>query len=500
MNLGIHSDVRVRRLTSALALSCRGPLLRKENLMATRKSAATGNGATTVEEQGNGVRQYALSTESTGSEAVEEVAGEVSGVESTTEASAEAHAEVGTEATESGEEYAEASAEELAAAESEESAVGDLRSEGYEPAEAGEESAGAEALGVVPEAGAAIEGGGEEFFPLLAGLAAKFVPMLVSSVGPSIARAVQGRLSTRAKKVLAKPRAGGDIIAVLQKLLAQAMKQTEAAEEAVDEGLVEEFAQAMEVIIGTDDRVRINGTTKVPWRRYCALRIEFPSGAVYRGTGFFIGPRAVATAGHCVYLHNQGGWARRIEVIPGCNGTHRPFGSAFATTFRSTVGWTKDKLPAADYAAIILPAGAFPGQKFGSFGFGVFATNTLLATPVVLAGYPGDKPFAQLWGMRRKVKAATGLNLVYDIDSMGGQSGAPVYMKRNGKRYVVGIHNYGASTGNSATRVTQAVVANFKKWSTIGSTATTPVPTPGPAVAAPVPAMAGASGWSDADA
>jgi len=80
--------------------------------------------------------------------------------------------------------------------------------------------------------------------------------------------------------------------------------------------------------IGVDQRLPITNTMDIPWRRYCALRITFPSGASYRGTGFFIGPRAVATAGHCVYLRNQGGWARKIEVIPGNNGSKRPFGQA----------------------------------------------------------------------------------------------------------------------------------------------------------------------------
>ncbi|HCT75223.1 MAG TPA: serine protease [Micromonosporaceae bacterium] len=431
------------------------------------------------------------------SEAVEEESGEVSGSSDPSGESQEAHAEVGTDAAESGEEFAEASPEALAQQEGEESATGDLLSEGYELGGAGEEAAAAEAEGLMPEAGEALEGA-QEFLPLLAGLAAKVIPMLASTAGPSLVRLVQRKLSPRAKRILAKPRPGGGMVSVLQKLVAQAMKRPEVVEEAVDEALVEELTQTMEVILGTDDRIRIKNTVKVPWRRYCALRIEFPTGAVYRGTGFFIGDRTLATAGHCVYLQNQGGWARRIEVIPACNGTHRPFRSAFATTFKSTAGWTKNKVPAADYGAIILPAGAFPGQQFGRFGFKALPTQTLLAKPAVLAGYPGDKPFAELWGMRRKIKAATATNLIYDIDTMGGQSGAPVYVKDGGKRYVVGIHNYGASTGNSATRVTAEVVANFKKWGAIGTPPKTTISAPAPK-AAQAYAMAGASEPSDLD-
>jgi len=223
----------------------------------------------------------------------------------------------------------------------------------------------------------------------------------------------------------------------------------------------------MEVIIGVDDRVRITQTNIIPWRRICALRITFPSGATYRGTGFLIGPRAVCTAGHCVYLHNQGGWARSVEVIPGCNGTSRPNGSATSSSFRSVAGWVTNKKPESDYGCVVLPAGAFSGRALGSFGFAAFQAPTLLAQSAVLAGYPGDKPFAEMWGMARKVKAVTSATLIYDIDSVGGQSGAPVYIMRNGARYVVGIHNYGASTGNSATRVTQPVYQRMLAWSKI---------------------------------
>ena len=172
------------------------------------------------------------------------------------------------------------------------------------------------------------------------------------------------------------------------------------------------------------------------------------------------------SAGHCVYLHAQGGWARSVTVIPGCNGTAKPFGQAVATQFRSVGGWLYGKKPESDYGCVVLPPGAF-SQNLGSFGFAAFPSSVLLARPAVLAGYPGDKPFAELWGMRRKVKTVTAKTLVYDIDTVGGQSGAPVYIKRNGQRYVVGIHNYGAATGNSATRITQPVHQRLLAWSQI---------------------------------
>jgi glutamyl endopeptidase len=377
------------------------------------------------------------------------------------------HSDVGPDGSEAMVEVAEASAEDLAAPAGEGSALGDLRGiEGFEEAIAAE-SAGV-AQGLLPDAGMAL-GEGKEFLGFLAPLAATVAPWLVSTAGPAIAGAVFDRLSGRAKRVVSKPPQGTGAVPLLVGLLNHARKRTaDGGAEAVDESIVDEVVRAMEAIVGTDDRVRIAGTVAAPWRWICALRIEFPTGAAYRGTGFLIGPRAVATAGHCVYLHNQGGWARRIEVIPGCDGNKRPYGSAVATGYRSTDGWVKDRLPTSDYGVTLLPADPFGGRQLGSFGFGAFPNNILLAAPAVLAGYPGDKPFAEPWGTARRIKEATSDQLRYDIDSMGGQSGAGVYITHNGRRYVVGIHNYGASTGNTATRVTKPVATNLLRWSRYG--------------------------------
>lgn len=239
------------------------------------------------------------------------------------EAGAEAHEEVGPDPAEAAEEFVEATPEQLAASGAEageESAELDLKAEGYE----GRLETAAE--GQISEAGAALQGGQQaEFFGFLAALA----PMLISSVGPALVKAVSRKLSPktrRAVSIIAK-RAPGPIgvgatklsqvhgLSGLAPLIARLFESAaeggegfagETGEESagVNEALVSETAAAMEVIIGSDDRIRINNTTSVPWRRYCALRIYFPSGAQYRGTGFLIGPRALATAGHCVYMRN----------------------------------------------------------------------------------------------------------------------------------------------------------------------------------------------------
>jgi glutamyl endopeptidase len=224
-----------------------------------------------------------------------------------------------------------------------------------------------------------------------------------------------------------------------------------------------------EVVIGADDRVRIHNTTAYPWRCICSLKITARDGSLWIGTGWLVGPRTVMTAGHCVYMHSRGGWARRIEVIPGRNGSQRPFDSAVATSFRSVTGWTQKKKRSHDYGAIILPASQPYGRRLGYFGYANLSYFSLLNLKVNLAGYPGDKPAGTLWWHARRISWVTARTLVYNIDTAGGQSGSPVWRLRNGKRHVVGIHTNGSTSGNSATRIVKPVFDNIKKWKAEGA-------------------------------
>ena len=224
-----------------------------------------------------------------------------------------------------------------------------------------------------------------------------------------------------------------------------------------------------EVVIGTDDRVRITNTTAYPWRVICSLLITARDGSRWIGTGWLVGPRTVITAGHVVYMHRHGGWVRRIEVIPGRNGSARPYRSCISLSFHSVKGWTRKKKRSHDYGAIILPRSCPYGSRLGYFGYANLNYFSLLRLKVNLSGYPGDKPSGTQWWHARRIKWVTRRTLVYNIDSAGGQSGSPVWRLKNGKRHVVGIHTNGSSSGNSATRITKPVFKNIKKWKALGS-------------------------------
>ena len=230
--------------------------------------------------------------------------------------------------------------------------------------------------------------------------------------------------------------------------------------------MISEFGTSiMEVVIGTDERVEITATDQYPWRCICSLRIKAADGRNFIGTGWLISPRVLLTAGHCVYMHDAGGWADEIEVIPGRHGGTEPFGSAICTQMSTTHGWVNDQGTNSDYGVIMLPEDKRFGDDLGWIGYANRATSDLEDKIVNLSGYPGDKPAGTQWFDNKQLISVTNEKLFYEIDTFGGQSGAPVWQfMPDGTRYGVGIHTSGHLSGNSATRINDAVFNNIVNW------------------------------------
>ncbi|RSK24042.1 trypsin-like serine peptidase [Hymenobacter metallilatus] len=351
--------------------------------------------------------------------------------------------------------------------------------EGWQETDPTESSAEAEPVVEASMADLEASEGSQEFFGALAALvlplAKAVLPTLAGAAVKQGTKLVQSVVKPKAKKlspaILQMLRQAGVNPAILKQLEFSEATDDEAGQDEAggfDETDVEALAQqieALEVVIGVDDRVQITNTSVVPWKRICHLKIQAADGKNYLGTGFFIGPRTILTAGHCVYIHGHGGWPRQIVVTPGRNAANEPFQRFTATAFRSVQGWVNNKARNYDYGVIQLPRNASVSPSIGAFGFGQFPDQFLLNKRLNTAGYPGDKPAGTMWFNGRKAKSVTARTITYDIDTAGGQSGSPVWFKdAAGSRIVVGIHTNGASSGNSATRITKPVFDNLKKW------------------------------------
>lgn len=224
-----------------------------------------------------------------------------------------------------------------------------------------------------------------------------------------------------------------------------------------------------ESVIGPDERVKISNTGDLPWRMNASLLITARDGSSWIGTGWFISPKVLITAGHCVYIKNSGvagrdGWVQRITVIPGRNGSSMPYGQAVSTSFRTVTSWTGDADPNYDYGAIIL--GTPLGNQTGWYGFGNYADADLVEKSANISGYPGDKPAGTQWYHAGKITAVNARKVYYTTDTAGGQSGSAVYRIINGGRYAVAIHAYGSGGGptNSGTRIVKPVYDNLVAW------------------------------------
>lgn len=218
-----------------------------------------------------------------------------------------------------------------------------------------------------------------------------------------------------------------------------------------------------EAIILADDRVQVTNTDANPFRWMCRLEILAGTGTRWLGTGWFISPGVIATAGHCVFIHNHGGWVQSIAVHVAQNGSEAAR-SFLATNYATTRGWAEGRDTVHDYGVVFAP----PGDQ-GYFGYGVLADGVLNNTLANVTGYPQDKPAGTLWGHVKRLLPPQPALLRYEIDTFGGMSGAPVVLW-DGRDYVaVGIHNYGDAAANIATRIVAQVFHNFERWKSIGA-------------------------------
>ncbi|MCP4696697.1 MAG: trypsin-like serine protease [Gammaproteobacteria bacterium] len=210
--------------------------------------------------------------------------------------------------------------------------------------------------------------------------------------------------------------------------------------------------QSQESVCGYDERVKVTATTVLPYKAICKLYMKAANGKNFIGTGWLTHSNKLYTAGHCVYDDKEGGWMKSIIIVPGMSGGTEPYGRYTSADMITTKGWLNNSSRRYDMGAIKLSSNVSHTD---------FIIPTLAdANAATICGYPKDRDTGIFQYKMQDSISKRNDRFFYQIDTFGGQSGAPVL--QNNSR-AIGIHNYGGCD-NSASDLYAEFVDGINDW------------------------------------
>ena len=208
-------------------------------------------------------------------------------------------------------------------------------------------------------------------------------------------------------------------------------------------------------IIENDQRILVNNTETSPYSSIVYLQISWGIGEdKTRATGFLVSDNVVITAAHALYDPTRGGWADSVKVYPGKDGDglfDNPYGSTRAYKGGVCTEWraatdsglkddeTKQLLRETDWGAVVLIRSL--GKKTGVLNMRIPTDNDLnTLSSVMVSGYPkkvNNTEVFQQYKMSGSIRKFNSLEIYYNLQTSGGQSGAPILDSNN---VAIGIH------------------------------------------------------------
>jgi glutamyl endopeptidase len=204
----------------------------------------------------------------------------------------------------------------------------------------------------------------------------------------------------------------------------------------------------------------IKDTVMAPYRNVCQLEVLRGRNRWFSSTGFFISPNVVLTAAHNVFSTPLSR-VNAVTITPGRNKEEIPFGgidlygancqSAIECFSQYRMGARPVVRKQFDVAVIVLKPdaiGSLVNWTYHSDFELAMSVNLMNEESLHIAGYPaygelnpsfdGTVPVYDVAGSR-------GIDrnyIFHDLDTETGNSGSPVWVERNGKRIVVGVHTF----------------------------------------------------------
>lgn len=223
-----------------------------------------------------------------------------------------------------------------------------------------------------------------------------------------------------------------------------------------------------------DDRQLQRDNTAYPWRTIAQL--ESGAGVC---TGVIIGTTTGLTAAHCLYDGQN--YRENFAWRPGADGWDEepfPFDEhacylPFVPEGSGSVQTIDRDYGVADFTEGDCAPRTRPGYDGGTMEPFIFGDAELLGETFHLFGYPGTEVSPQpleLWGHAGSITDALPDVIKFNIDELGGQSGAPVfYWNGWGTALIAGLTSGGTNdfgrTINQGARITPSVLAFIEVFS-----------------------------------
>jgi V8-like Glu-specific endopeptidase len=209
---------------------------------------------------------------------------------------------------------------------------------------------------------------------------------------------------------------------------------------------------------------------------YVARASAFFQSVVGYGTATLIHPRLLLTAGHVVYDRGAGGYPRWIDLELG--GANRVRRRVLPSTFRTTQQWQdedskiENPVSAFDVGAILLDPGdrIDPQTEASWVRYDQTADEDLHRLQYNVVGYCGvSNCLGELYGGSSAAAdpdaSANGWRVFYDVRTVGGMSGGPVYtVEADNRVRVRGVHTSLYKGFGSALRITPAIAGLLNGW------------------------------------
>ncbi len=199
------------------------------------------------------------------------------------------------------------------------------------------------------------------------------------------------------------------------------------------------------VVFGDDSRIRVGleDTNMLPFSPIGMLRGRLEGDPGYSSaTAFMVGPDTAVTAAHNFY-YIDGRYLKDITFTPGKNGYSAPFGMTSVEGFVYYPQQWADSFDR-EYDWAVFKTSSDIGNSCGWLGF-MKATNLELENQLaVLSGYPTmytkQDGYGEQWFTEDRILLASDLQIYYQMDTSGGNSGSPL-IRYIDDFYVVGINS-----------------------------------------------------------